>query len=417
MDILFVSQYFPPETVAPAIRTYELSKNWVKHGHSVMVLTAFPHHPAGTIFEGYRGKLLLRESVDGIRVTRSYVYATANRGFAKRTLSYISFMCSAFLASPFLRSSPQVIVATSPQFLVGVVGYIISRLRRIPFVFEVRDLWPESIVAVGALKNPLIIRILTKIEYFLYTKASLIIGVAESTRRILVRRGVSSKKIDIVPNGVDSGLFCSKTGGLEVRRRYKIAGKFVVSYIGTHGMAHALHRVLEAADLLQEEKNIHFLFVGEGAEKDGLIKYGKSLGLENLTFTGRQAHHMIPAFLNASDVSLVHLRDAPLFSCVLPSKMFEIMAAGRPLILSVRGEAKELVEKINAGLCVEPENPIQLQEAILRLHRDKELRRCLGDNGHRYVMANHSREGLALKYERLLTRLTEGFPYGKKMVS
>jgi glycosyltransferase involved in cell wall biosynthesis len=407
LNILFISQYFPPEMGAPAARTYELAKHWVRSGHSVTVLTAFPHHPTGVIPKEYRKKIFLRERVEGIQVVRSFVYATANKGFLKRTLSYLSFMSSAILFSPLVKGPFQVVVATSPQFFVAVAGCFISRLKRRPFIFEVRDLWPESIVAVGALRNPAIIRLLTKIEFFLYTKASLIVGVAESTRRILVERGIPSSKIEIVPNGVDADLFSHPAEGMEVRRQHHIDGKFIVSYIGTHGMAHALHRVLDAANLLREEDDIHFLFVGEGAEKEDLVRYSAILALPNVTFLGQQDHEAIPAFLSASDVSLVSLRDAPLFSAVLPSKMFEIMGAGRPVILGVRGEARELLERADAGLYVEPEDPQQLRDAILRLYRDEAMRRRLGENGRRFVLAHHSREHLAQRYADVLQTVAD----------
>lgn len=402
MNILFISQYFPPEMGAPAARTYELARSWVKAGHRVTVLTAFPHHPTGVIPEAYRGKVFLREQVDGIRVVRSFVYATANKGFLKRTLSYISFMVSAVLFSPLVRDRFQVVVATSPQFFVAVAGYAISRLKQRPFVFEVRDLWPESIVAVGALKNVFVVGLLSRVAHFLYDRASLIVGVAESTRRILTERGISPNKIEVIPNGIDPELFRCPSGGMEVRKRYRLEGKFIVSYIGTHGMAHALHRVLDAANLLRDAEGIHFLFVGEGAEKEDLVRYSESLALPNATFVGKQEHSAVPAFLNASDVSLVPLRDASLFSAVLPSKMFEIMGAGRPVILGVRGEARELLERVKAGLCVAPEDPEQLRDAILKLYRDRDLGRSFGENGRRFVMTHHSRERLAGQYADLL---------------
>jgi glycosyltransferase involved in cell wall biosynthesis len=407
LNILFISQYFPPEMGAPAARTYELARSWVKVGHRVTVLTAFPHHPTGVIPEGYRGKVFLREQVDGIEVVRSFVYATANKGFFRRTLSYVSFMCSAVLFSPWVRGDFHVVIATSPQFFVAVAGYAISRLKQRPFVFEVRDLWPESIVAVGALKNPFVIDFLTEVEHFLYDRASLIVGVAESTRRILAERGISPDRIEIIPNGIDPELFRCPSGGMEVRKGYHLEDKFIVSYIGTHGMAHALHRVLDAANLLRGEEGIHFLFVGEGAEKEDLIQYSERLALRNVTFVGKQEHSAVPAFLNASDVSLVPLRDAPLFSAVLPSKMFEIMGAGRPVILGVRGEARELLERVEAGLCVAPEDPEQLRDAILRLYRDRDLGRRLGENGRRFVMMHHSRERLAGQYADLLQRVAD----------
>lgn len=402
MRILFISQYFPPEMGAPATRTYELCKAWVQSGHDVTVLTAFPHHPTGIVPPYYRRKIFLREKVKGINLVRTYVYATANKGFLKRTLSYISFLLSAVFFFPFIKCNPQVVIATSPQFFVAIAGYLLSRLKRRPFVFEVRDLWPESIVAVGALKNPWLIGVLNKISYFLYQRASLIVAVAESTREILAGRGIPRDKIEVVPNGIDTDLFARQRDSEFVRRQYGLDKKFIVSYIGTHGMAHALQSVLTVAVLLRKREDIHFLFVGEGAEKDNLLRRRDVERLENVTFSGQQDHEMVPLFLKASDVSLVPLRDTALFSAVLPSKIFEIMAASRPIILSVRGEAKALVERARAGLCVEPENPEMMKDAILKLYENRQLGKTLGSNGKRFVEARYDRTELAARYAQIL---------------
>ena len=383
---------------APAARTYELAREWVKAGHKVTVLTAFPHHPTGIVPRAYRGKVCLRERIDGIDVVRTFVYAVPNEGFLKRILSYVSFMCSSIFFSFFMSDRSQVIVATSPQFFVAIAGYVVSFFRRRPFVFEVRDLWPDSIVAVGALTNHRVISMLTRLEYFLYRKARLIVGVADSTREILSRNGIQSDKVMIVPNGIDTSLFDGRNSGEDVRGDHGLQGKFVVSYIGTHGMAHALETILDTAKLLEDVPEIHFLFVGEGARKSSLIEYKAGLDLANVTFVGKQDRSAIPAFLAASDVSLVSLRDAALFSSVLPSKMFEIMAAERPIILGVRGEAKSLVKRANAGLFVEPENSLEYRDAILRLFEDQDLCHQLGSNGRKFVLEGFTRSGLAATY-------------------
>lgn len=405
MRILFISQYFPPEMGAPAARTYEHAREWVKAGHKVTVLTAFPHHPTGIVPEAFRGKVFLREQVDGIDVVRTYVYAVPNEGFLKRILSYVSFMCSSIFFSFFMSDRSEVVVATSPQFFVAIAGYIVSIFRNRPFVFEVRDLWPDSIVAVGALKNPWAISMLTRMEYYLYRKAELVVGVADSTKEILKRNGIQDDRIMIVPNGIDTSLFDGQKSGKDVRATHGLQRKFVVSYIGTHGMAHALETILDTAKLLEGVPEIHFLFVGEGARKSSLIEYKENLDLTNVSFIGKQDRSVIPAFLAASDVSLVSLRDASLFSSVLPSKMFEIMAAERPIILGVRGEAKSFVKRAEAGLCVEPENSLEYRDAILRLFKDRDLCHQLGANGRKSVLEGFTRTGLAVKYVSKLKAL------------
>ena len=402
---MYISQYFPPEMGAPAARVYELSRAWAKKGHKVTVLTGFPHHPTGVIPQKYRGRVLMRESVDGISLLRTYVYATPNKAVAKRTLSFLSFMLSAVFFAPFLLRDPDLIIATSPQFFVAVAGFLISKMKHRPFIFEVRDLWPESIVAVGAIRNRRIISLLEKIEMFLYRKSAGVVGVADSTKEILVKRGISQEKIKIVKNGVDLNAF--KPGPKEnwVREKYGLREKFVVSYIGTIGMAHGLEVVLRAANELQDEDDIIFLFVGEGAEKDKLIQIKQDMSLKNVLFLNQQPRELIPDFLAASDVCLVHLKKAALFKAVLPSKVFEIMGAGRPIILGLEGECESLIRSAGAGLFMEPENTDQLVQCIMRLHNDKRLRQDLGKSGRRYVEANFSRDELAAEYFSLLKKI------------
>ena len=409
MKILFVSQYFIPEMGAPALRTYELAKTWVALGHDVTVLTAFPHHPTGVIPDAYRGRVMCREDMDGIRLLRTFVYAVPNQGVVRRSLSYLSFMISAVLGSFFLKRRAEVVVATSPQFFVAIAGYVISRLKRLPFVFEIRDLWPESFVAVGAIKNRLVIRLLERIAYFLYLKADKLVVVADSTRALLVKRGIDAHKIEMIPNGVDISRFDESACVDHLRKKHKLVGKFVVSYVGTHGMAHALQGVLDVASVLQHQKDIHFLFVGEGAEKQTLIAYRDALNLSNVTFLDQQEMACIPSFYFVSDVSLVSLRNAALFGSVLPSKMFEIMAAGCPVVMSIpEGEATALLDRAEAGVHVMPENREKLQDAILKLYEDGELRRRLGQNGRAYILAHHNRENLARCYLDCLESLIPG---------
>jgi len=405
LNIVYISQYFPPEMGAPAARVYELSRAWAKKGHKVTVLTGFPHHPTGVLSQKYRGRVLMRESVDGITLLRTYVYATPNKAVVKRTLSYLSFMFSAVLFAPFLLRDPDLIIATSPQFFTAIAGFLISKMKHRPFIFEVRDLWPESIVTVGAMRNRLIISLLEKLEMFLYRKSTGVVGVADSTKEILIQRGIPQEKIRIIKNGVDLSMF--KPGLKEnwVREKYGLSRRFIVSYIGTIGMAHSLEVVLRAADELQNQENIIFLFVGEGARKDKLIQIKQDMNLTNVLFLGGKPRELIPDFLTASDVCLVHLKKAALFKAVVPSKVFEIMGAGRPIILGLEGECEALIRSAGAGLFMEPENSDQLAQCIMRLYKDKRLREDLGKSGRRYVEKNFSRDQLAAEYENMLKKI------------
>lgn len=406
LHILFISQYFPPEMGAPSARTYELCRHWAEKGHKVTVITGFPNHPTGVIPPEYRQHFYKIEMIDGIKVIRTYVYATPNKGFFKRILSYISFMCSAIFLGPWKAGCPDLVIATSPQFFVAIAGYIISRIKRKSFIFEVRDLWPESIVQLGQLKNRTIIRFLESIEAFLYRKAKMIIAVTDSFVPIIAGKGVTESKIKVVKNGVDLSLFNASKSNPELKKQLNLEGKFIVSYIGTHGLSHALDKVLDTVALLKDHPDIHFLLIGEGAEKENLIAQKARLKLTNVSFLDQIDKSELPYYYSLSDIVLITLRNLELFRTVIPSKMFEIMAMERPIIISVDGEARKIViDEANAGVFAEPENIEQLKQAILELQRDEEERVVLGNNGREFVKTQFSRRALADLYLELLKNI------------
>lgn len=403
--ILYLSQYFPPEMGAPSARVYELARRWVQAGAKVTVLTGFPNHPTGEIPESYRGYRFLEEEKDGIRIVRTYIYAAPNKGFFIRILTYLSFMFSSILQGTRKTGEQDIVIATSPQFFVGIAGYIISRLKGIPFIFEVRDLWPESIVQLGELKNKLIIRFLEWIEMFLYRKSTHIVGVADSTVDILTKRGVPQSKISIIKNGVDLQLFINKNRQDELKLKFKLDGKFVISYIGTHGLSHSLDKVIETAHLMRSNEKVIFLLVGEGAEKEKLKAEANQFNLQNVIFSDQINKEELPAYYELSDVVLVTLRKLPLFKHVIPSKIFEIMAMNRPIIISVDGEARKLVEDARAGVFSEPEKPTALKEKIEYLLANPEIRLELGKNGRDYVNKKFNRNVLADSYFALIQKV------------
>jgi glycosyltransferase involved in cell wall biosynthesis len=391
---------------APSARTFELSRQWVKRGASVTVITGFPNHPTGVIPEAYKGLRFLREEKDGISILRTYVYATPNEGFFKRIISFLSFMFSSIVQGTSKSGDQDVIIATSPQFFVGVAGYVISRLKKIPFIFEVRDLWPESIKQLGILKNPIIIKILEFIEMFLYKKSLHVIGVADSTVEILSSRGVPAEKISIIKNGVDLELFNNKINGEKIRISLNASDKFIISYIGTHGLSHALEHVLEAASLLKDRTDMLFLLIGEGAEKNKLVRMAKELKLTNVKFVDQISKEDLPYYYAACDAILVTLKNLPLFKCVIPSKIFEIMAMSRPILISVEGESQILVvDKAHAGLKIKPEDPLSLKKGIEEIYNKKDLCREFGQNGRKFVETYFDRNVLANSYFDLITQL------------
>ncbi|WP_440997928.1 glycosyltransferase family 4 protein [Arhodomonas sp. SL1] len=370
MRILFLSDNFPPETNAPATRLYEHAVEWVRTGDEVTVVTCAPNFPEGRVFPGYRNRWYSVEEMDGIRVVRVKTFITANEGFLKRTLDYISFMVAGAAAGVF-QKRPDVVVATSPQFFAAVGGWLVSVLRRRPFVFELRDLWPASIVAVGAMEQSRTIRFLERLELFLYRRARRIVAVTESFRKDLVRRGVPEDKIDVVRNGVHLERFQSAEPDQSLVQELDLEGRFVVGYVGTHGMAHALEKVVEAAALLRDRPDIAFLFVGSGAAKaevDGLIR---EKGLTNVHSLPRQPKERVPAISALCHAAVIPLRDSPVFESVIPSKLFECMATGTPAIMALpEGEATGLLEAYGVGVRVPPEDPEALARAIVKLADD-----------------------------------------------
>jgi colanic acid biosynthesis glycosyl transferase WcaI len=408
MKILYISHYFPPEVNAPAVRVSELGERWAENGAEVTVLTCFPNHPTGVIPPEYRGKWFLREKHGSIDVVRTYVYAAPNKGFFKRILNFISFMLSAiFIGSPSI-GKQDVVIATSPQFFVAIAGYVISRLKRAKFIFEVRDLWPEEIMAVGVLKNRLAIRFLESIEMFLYRRADSVVAVAQGTIEILKKRGIPEEKMSLIPNGVDLEFFGGYADGKAIRERLGLGEKFVVGYIGTHGMAHKLDVVLEAAAMLRHKKDIQFLFVGDGAEKRHLQELCTSFGLKNVLFHNQVSREKIPSLYAACDLCLVPLRKTELFTKNVPSKIYEIMASSRPIIISTDGESRKLVETAGAGYAATPEDSEDLARKIDLLYSRPGLCSEMGKSGYSFVLANYSRKRLAGEYYRLLDNMLNG---------
>lgn len=407
MHIAYVSQYFPPEMGAPAARVHELSREWVNAGHEVSVVTGFANHPTGIKAPQDRGKLTRRECVDGIDVIRCYVWATPNKGIVKRMISYALFMLSAALIGSLRLEKPDVVIATSPQLLCGLAGYALAKRFGVPFVLEIRDLWPESILAVDAMKENVVVRSLKKLAAFLYAKAAVIVTVGGGyAKEIHERYHIPMHRMKVIPNGIDLGLFVPGTRDNAIREEFDWADRFVVLYVGTHGMAHALHVVLDVAERLASHSEILFAFVGDGAEKENLVKSAQARGLKNVQFIDQQPRPRVPLFYAACDVGLVTLRNTNLFQSVLPSKIFEYLGMQKPILLSVDGEARSLLEQSGAGWYVPPEDRSALAEAVLEAYRKKDFLEDMGRSGRAYVMSHYNREVLASDYAHLLGTVT-----------
>lgn len=428
MKILYVSQYFPPEMGAPAARAAELAKHWRSSGHEVSVLTGFPNHPTGVVPPEWRPRLrrlMWHERIPvntpdagngrsptseaAFDVFRTWLWPLPNRKAHERMRNYASFCGSAAIRGLTL-PRPDVVIATSPQLLVPLAGWWLTFARKLPFVFEVRDLWPESLTAVGlGDENSLLHRSLATLAGFLYEHANLIVVVTPAFREYLIQHWrIPEEKIAVVENGVEADLFSPQpeSENSALRRELRAESKFLVCYVGTMGMAHGLETLLDAADeLLRVRPEVLFLLVGEGAEKARIKSLAESRGLTNVRFLDQQPRERIPAFISASNACLVLLKKTDVFKTVIPTKMLEFMSCARPVIVGVDGQARQIVEQAYAGVVIEPENARSLTRAIIQLADSGTLGQDLGRNGREYILKNFSRGKTAQTYIEILDHL------------
>ncbi len=408
MRILFLSHYFPPEVNAPASRTFEHCREWVREGHDVTVVTCAPNHPRGKVFEGYRNRLFQREVVDGVKVIRIWSYLSANRGVRKRSLNYLSYLFSSILLSPFFPRA-DIVISTSPQFFNGLAGYVIGKIKRAPWLLEIRDLWPDSIREVDAMKDSWVLSVLERLEGFAYRKANEIVPVTHAFKEYMIGKGIDAAKIDVITNGANLALFTfSDDGGKSLRQSLGLGNRFVAAYVGTHGMAHHLETVLEAAARLRDVPEIVFLMVGDGARKEALRQKKEEMGLDNVVMVDQLPKERMPEIWALTDASLVLLKKTPVFETVIPSKIFESMAMQRPIVLGVRGESQRIIEQSGAGICIEPESGEALAEAVLTLYRSPQLRSEMGEKGREAVEQHYNRAVLARRYLDVMNKTVYG---------
>ncbi|HHD80171.1 MAG TPA: glycosyltransferase WbuB [Campylobacterales bacterium] len=391
MKILFITDNFPPEVNAPATRTYEHCIEWIKNGADVTIITCAPNFPHGEVYEGYKNKFYQKEMIDGIRVIRTWSYITSNSGFVKRILDYISFAFMAFGVGLFQKHD--IVIATSPQFFTTWAAWGIAKIRRKPWVFELRDIWPESIKTVGAMQDSRVLDILEKIELVLYKSSDKVIAVTDAFKVNLVSRGIDESKIEVVTNGSNMELFSPREKDHTLLNKLHLEDKFIVGYLGTHGMAHSLDFIVKSIEKIVDE-DIHFLFVGDGAMKQTIVHLAKSLSLSNVTFLDAISKDEMPRYLSIIDVSLAPLKRSDNFKTVIPSKIFEASAMGKPTLLGVEGQAQEIIEKYHAGICFIPEDENDFVEKILVLKSNlKVYNRCV--EGCKLLAEKYDRKRLA----------------------
>lgn len=405
MRIVFICHYFPPEIGAPSARIYEMAKCWVELGNEVHVVTCFPNHPTGVIPEIYKGIRYKHEMMEGIHIHRNYVYATPNKGFIKKCLGHISFMFSSVVFSMKKINKPDVIITSSPTFFSMFSGYYYSLREKAPFILEIRDLWPAAIIELGVMKEGLLTNILEKMELFFYRKSKRLIMVTSSFKDNVVRRGINADKVYVITNGVNQEMFYPRVKNQSLIQKYGLKNKFIISYMGAHGISQNLGTILKVAKKLKTDEDIHFLFIGEGAEKDQLKKIAKEENINNVTFIDSQAKEMMPDFYCISDICLIPLKNIEIFKTFIPSKMFEIMACGIPIVASLEGESADILKESNAALVVEPDDSEAIKKALLELKNNEVLYRQLKENGPKFVEENYSRKKLAEKYLEIISNI------------
>jgi len=397
--IAYVCHYFVPEPAAPAARVHEFARAWVRAGHAVSVVTTFPNHPLGRIPAAYHGRWWATEWLDGIRVLRCWLIAAPNRGIGRRGLNHLSFMLTSVVFGFPRLGAVDVVIASSPTLFSAVSAWLMARARRVPFVLEVRDLWPEAIVGLGLMRPGPAVRALELLAMFLYRQAARIVVVTEGFRDHLIHQGVPAGKIDVIPNGADTHLFSPAADGVAKQPE----GHFTVAYIGSHGLSHGLGAVLDAA---AAQPDVTYLLVGDGAERDRLVAERDRRQLRNVVMRPSVSKAEVPDLYASADVCLVPLRDVPVFDAFVPSKLFEMLAAGRPIIGAVRGEARDILQRSGGALLVEPERGDQLAAAVDRLRADPELRADLARRGRAFAEQNYDRDALAARYLDVLRDVT-----------
>ena len=405
MKILFLTQYCPPEVGAPQNRIFEFAKHMKSFGHEVTILTALPNYPKGEIFEGYRNKRVVLEKIDGIQIVHTGIYVSKEKTFIKRIKNYLSFAISSVIQGSKYIDKQDVIITESPPIFLGWSGYILSKRKGAKFVFNISDLWPESAVKLGVLHNKILIGLSTWLEEFCYRKADAITGQTQGIVDNIVSRGFDKNKIHLITNGVDTEFFKKENRSEEFRLDSGISNKFAVVYAGIHGLAQGLEVIISCADILRSYDKIQFVFVGDGPEKSKLIELAEEKHLSNVTFLPMHVKNDMPKIIASMDATIIPLKKLDIFKGALPSKMFECLSSELPIILSVAGEAERLINNAEGGIVVEPENPKQISEAVLKLYNDEQLRKELGHNGREFIIENYSRSNISKKLENILKDL------------
>jgi len=408
MRILVLAHYYPPEMGGAAARLHGLSRWLAAYGHQVTVITCLPNYPSGRIDATYRGKLYVREEKDGVRLLRTWVYASPVKGSARRLANYFSFVVSATLAGWLARGPWDVVLGSSPPLFLGIAGWLIARVRRIPFVFDIRDIWPDVAVDAGEFApDAPITRLGRWLARFLYRRADRIVPVTELKRERIAAQGVPAEKLTVVTNGVD--LDRVPDAAPDRREELGLGGHFVVLYAGLIGIAQGVEIAVEAAHRLVGDSRVHFLIVGDGVRRAAIEREVSERGLSNVTMLPRQPREAMPALLATADVCLVPLSAAGIVDAV-PSKLLEAWAHRRAVILAAEGESAKIVQEAGGGLVVAPGDGAALSKAVRQLADEPERCDAMAKAGRAYVETRYDRRDLARQMERVLCDVAQGAP-------
>ncbi len=401
--VLLLTQYFPPEIGAPQARLSEMANYLKDFGWEIEVLTSFPNYPTGKIFNGYRGKKYLKENINGLDIFRTFIIPTKSASIIKRLICYFSFVFSSYHYGRKFCKKPDLIYMESPPLFLGYSLLKLSKYWKVPYVLNLSDLWPDAFVTLKKIERSSIpYKLMKRLEKKLYKNAS---GITCQTKGIKkeVEKIVPEKKIELITNGVEIKKFGKELKDKNLRKELGWDGKVVFIYTGLHGVSQGLDQILKVAERLREKESIFFSLIGDGPEKEKLIKMSEDLKLRNVQFLPLQERENIPKILASSDVAIIPL--AVSFEEAVPSKAYEAMASGLPLISISEGEISRIVEKYETGLTAKPQDIEDIKEKVLKLYLNEKIREDFGKNGRKLVEDQYDREKIALKLNGFLKEI------------
>ena len=400
MRILILTQYYHPE---PVEKIHDLARGLVQMGHVVQVITSFPCYPKGKIYPGYRLKLIQKEELHGVRISRVPQVSDHSRSASRRALYYLSFAVSAAIAGLAIGRGVDVILVYQAALPVGLSGIFLKQFRRVPLVLDVVDLWPESVVFTGMISNKFAISLICAVAKFVYRGANHVNVVTHGYKRCLTAMGVDEKKIGVIHNWMPSATYQVVKAEPELAKREGLYGRFNIIYAGTMGPMQELRTVLDAAELIRDIPEVQFVLIGDGLQYEDLVKTTQERSLVNVIVLGRRPPQEMPGFYALADILLVHLKPDPLSDVSIPSKTFAYMASGRPVLMAVRGDAQTFVKDSGFGIAVEPSNPERMAEAVRWFYTlPKRERNQMGKTALNVYSKNYCSEVQINKFERIL---------------